>query len=340
LELLILGGSVFLGRHLVEALQARGHAITLFNRGEHNPDLFPDLEKLRGDRSADLSALHGRRWDAVIDTCGYVPRVVRASAELLAGALENYTFISTISVYASFNTPWIDESAAVGTLADEAVEEVTGETYGPLKALCEQAAEGALPGRVLNVRPGLIVGPHDPTDRFTYWPHRVAQGGAVLAPGRPEYGTQIIDARDLAEWIVRMVEARQTGLYNATGPDAPLPIGRVLDECKAVSGSDARFVWAAERFLLDAGVAPWTEMPLWLPEGDPAFAGFEGVDCAKAIAAGLRFRPLADTIRDTLAWDAMRPADREWRAGLGREREAELLEAWQARQHEGVRASE
>jgi len=336
LELLILGGSVFLGRHLVEAAQARGHTITLFNRGQHNPELFPDVEKLRGDRDSDLSALRGRRWDAAIDTCGYVPRVVAASAEQLAGAVEHYTFISSISVYADFSTIGIDEGAPVGTLADTTVEQVDSKTYGPLKALCEQAAERAMPGRVLNVRPGLIVGPTDPTDRFTYWPQRVVQGGEVLAPGQPEQGTQIIDVRDLADWAIHMVEARQTGLYNATGPDYRLTMGQVLEASRAISGSDARISWVSERFLLDAGVLPWSELPLWLPAEDPANAGFDAIDCTRAIAAGLRFRPLADTIRDTLAWAATRPADHEWRAGLKREREAELLEAWGSRQREGV----
>jgi 2'-hydroxyisoflavone reductase len=257
-----------------------------------------------------------------------VPRIVRASAEALAGAVEHYTFVSSISVYASFSTIGIDEQAPVGKLADESVEQVDGETYGPLKALCEQAAEQALPGRVLNLRPGLIVGPHDPTDRFTYWPQRVAEGGAVLAPNRPEHGTQIIDVRDLAEWTVQMVEARQVGIYNATGPEYRLTMGQLLDACRAVSGSDAQISWVSERFLLDAGVQPWSELPLWVPAEDPSNAGFDAIDCSRAIAAGLRFRPLADTIRDTLAWAATRPADHAWRAGLAREREAELLAAW------------
>ena len=336
MQLLIIGGTVFLGRHLVEAARERGHAVTLFNRGQHNPELFPDVEKLRGDRQTDLSALAGRRWDAAIDTCGYVPRVVRSSAELLADAVEHYTFVSSISVYADFKKLGIDESDPVGTLADETVEEVTGESYGPLKALCEQAAERAMPGRVLNARPGLIVGPHDPTDRFTYWPRRVAQGGAVLAPNRPEHGTQIIDVRDLAEWMVTMAEQRRVGIYNATGQEYRLTIGQVLNESRSVSGSDTRFVWVSERFLLDAGVQPWSEVPLWVPAEDPENAGFDAVDCAKAIGAGLRFRPLAETIRDTLAWDATLPADRELRAGLTREREAELLAAWPATQPQGA----
>jgi 2'-hydroxyisoflavone reductase len=327
LKLLLLGGTVFLGCHLVEAAQARGHEITLFNRGQHNAALFPDVEKLHGDRAGDLSALQGRRWDAVIDTCGFVPRVVRASAELLADAVDHYTFISTISVYADVSIPGIDESAPVGKLPDETTEEVTDEAYGPLKALCEQAAERAMPGRVLNIRPGLIVGPHDPTDRFTYWPHRIAQGGDVLAPGRPERLVQFIDARDLAEWTIRMTEARQTGTYNATGPDYPLTMDQVLEECQRQSGSDARLIWVNEKRLLEAGAAPWMEVPLWIPESDPEAGGFTAINCRKAFDAGLTFRPLAETVRDTLAWDAARPADVERRAGIKPEREAHYLQA-------------
>jgi 2'-hydroxyisoflavone reductase len=331
MKLLILGGTVFLGRYLVESALERGHDVTLFNRGQHNPDLYPGVEKLRGDRNGDLAALHGRSWDAAIDTCGYVPRVVRASAELLADAVKHYTFISSISVYPQFKQPGIDERAAVGTLEDPTVEEVTDATYGPLKALCEEAAEQAMPGRVLNVRPGLIVGPHDPTDRFTYWLHRVALGGEVLAPGQPGRHIQVIDVRDLAGWIVRMVEAGQSGVYNATGPDYALTIGRLLDVSRDLSGSDARVSWVAEDFLAEQGVGPWIELPLWIPESDPDAAGFSDVDCRKAIAAGLTFRDLTATIGDTLDWDAARPTDREWRAGLKREREAELLRAWHSR---------
>jgi 2'-hydroxyisoflavone reductase len=330
MNLLILGGTIFLGRHLVEAALARGHDLTLFNRGQHNADLFPVVEKLRGDRGGDLAALRGRRWDGVIDTCGYVPRVVRASAQLLADAVGHYTFISSISVYPSLPVPGMDESAAVGTLADESVEEVTGETYGPLKALCEQAAEATMPGRVLNIRPGLIVGPNDPSDRFTYWPRRVARGGDVLAPAPPDGLVQVIDVRDLAEWIVRMVETGQTGIYNATGPDGPLTMERLLQECRTVSGSNASLIWVDEEFLLNAGVAPWTEVPLWVPARDESMAGFSAVNCSKAIAAGLTFRRLASTIRDTLLWDATRPPDRDLRSGLKPDREAELLAAWRA----------
>ncbi len=218
MDLLILGGTGFLGRHLVERALAYGHRVTLFNRGLSGPDLFPEVETIRGDREGNLSALRGRRWDAVIDTCGYVPRVVRASAALLAGAVDHYTFVSSISVYSDAIEPGADEGAPVKELADPTVEEVTGETYGGLKALCERAAEEEMPGKVLNIRPGLISGPHDPTDRFTYWPRRISAGGEVLAPDRLERRVQFIDVRDLAVWIVKMSAERRTGTYNATDP--------------------------------------------------------------------------------------------------------------------------
>lgn len=327
MHLLLLGGTIFLGRHLVEAALARGHTVTLFNRGKRNPQLFPEVEKLRGDRetSEGLAALSGRRFDAAIDTCGYLPRVVRASAELLADQVDHYTFISSISVYASYAKIGITEEEPSGILA-EPTEEITGESYGPLKALCEQAAEAALPGRTLNIRPGLIVGPHDPTDRFTYWPVRVARGGPMLAPERPGYLVQVIDVRDLAEWTIRMVEQRQVGIYNATGPDYALSIGDLLETCAAVSGSSATLAWAPAELLAAQGITPWSELPLWLPE-ELASAGFSTVDCARAIGQGLSFRPIAETVRDTLAWAATRPADHEWRAGLSAEKEATALAA-------------
>jgi len=325
MKLLILGGTIFLGRHIVEAALARNHEVTLFNRGQHNADLFPAVEKLHGDRTKDLSALAGRRWDAVIDPSGYVPRHVRATAEALADRVDHYTFISTISVYPDFSQPNIDENAPVGQLADESVEEVTGESYGPLKALCEQAAEQALPGRVFNMRPGLIVGPFDPSDRFTYWPQRVARGGEVLAPGDPHQAIQFVDGRDLAAWTVRMVEARQTGVYNATGPAQPLAMQQFLANCQAVIQSDANFTWVSEAFLLEKEVGPFVEMPLWVPASE---AGLDQVNSLKAIQAGLTFRPMADTIRDTLTWHNSRPSDQPLRAGLPPERERTLLEAW------------
>ena len=326
MKILVLGGTVFLGRATVEAALARGHELTLFNRGKQNADLFSGVEKLRGDRDGDLSALKGRRWDACIDPSGYFPRLVRASAELLAPAVDHYTFISSVSVFADFKTPGMDETATVATIADESVEQITGESYGALKALCEQAVERALPGRSLIIRPGLIVGPHDPSDRFTYWPVRVAHGGEVLAPHRSGYLTQIIDVRDLAEWTVRMVETKRTGVFNATGPDYPLTMGHLLDESKRVTGSDARFTWVSEEFLQAQGATPWTEVTLWMPE--EGSEGFSTLNVQKAIGAGLSFRPLADTIRDTVAWDASRPPETVRRNGIKPEREQAWLAAW------------
>lgn len=318
MDILVIGGTRFLGRHIVEAALAAGHRLTLFNRGQTNPELFPEAEKLRGDRTSDLSALQGRHWDAAIDICGYVPRVVRASAEALAGAVDHYTFISSISVYADFKQTGMDERAPVGVLSDPTTEEITDETYGPLKALCEQAVEQTLPGRALIVRPGYIVGPDDPTDRFTYWPHRVALGGEMLAPGDPESPVQFIDVRDLAEWIVRLVSDKTTGHYNATGPDYRLELGRLLAECKQLTNSDAHFIWANEAFLEEHKV----DLPIWTPANE---IGIGAVNCQHAVDAGLIYRPLSETIRATLAWDISRPADYTLRAGLSKEREAELL---------------
>lgn len=333
MKLLILGGTKFLGRHLVEAALARGDEVTLFNRGRNNPDLFPEVEKLRGDRDGGLDALSGRRWDAVVDTSGYVPRVVRASAELLAESVERYVFISSMSVYADSSQP-NDENSPVGMLEDESFEEITGETYGPLKALCERAVESALPGRALHVRAGLIVGPFDPTPRFPYWTARVARGGEVLAPAPPNRQVQLIDARDLSEWILRMVTEGRAGVFNACGPDYKLTVRGLLEACRDASGSDARFTWAGEQFLLDAGVEPWSELPLWIPESDDKLRYFLGANCEKAFAAGLTFRPLVETARDTLAWqksgvpasvkDGVQLTD----ASMKPERERELLKAW------------
>jgi 2'-hydroxyisoflavone reductase len=300
-RILILGGTVFLGRHITDVALACGHQVTHFNRGRQPR---ADVETLTGNRDSDLAPLRGRQWDAVIDTSGYVPRVVQKSVELFAGT--HYTFVSSISVYANFRNAGMDESAPLAKLSHE-TEEVTGETYGALKALCE-------PAGAFVVRPGLIAGPHDPTDRFTYWPYRMREGGEILAPGKPEHPVRFIDVRDLAEWIVRCVERGLTGIFNADGP--------VVRFGDLVTGS-----WVSEEFLLANKVEPWTELPLWIPESDADSAGFTSVSCAKAIAAGLTYRPLAETVRAVLEWQ--RP-DRPWRAGLSRERERELLLRYQA----------
>ncbi len=336
LDLLILGGTGFLGPHVVQAALARGHRMTLFNRGVTNSHLFPDLEKLKGNRDPEvdegLSALEGRYWDGVIDTSAYVPRLARASAEVLADQVEHYVFVSTISVYAGFSTLGMDEGAPVGTLDDPAVEEVGGTTYGPLKALCEAAIEEAMPGRAAHVRPGLIVGPRDQTDRFTYWPMRVARGGEVLAPPARD-PVQFIDVRDLAEWILDVLERRIAGVYNATGPASPMSVEELLYGCKAVTGGDARFVWTPADFLEEEQVRAWSDLPVWIPS-EGAMRGLTSIDCAKAIAQGLSFRPLADTVRATLDWIQGEPQERRQvlSAGLSPERELKALAAWRERE--------
>jgi 2'-hydroxyisoflavone reductase len=326
MKLLVLGGTLFLGRHLVDSALARGHEVTLFNRGQTNPELFPEVEKLRGDRESDLSALEGPRWDAAVDVHGRMPRVVRPVAELLAGAVDHFTFVSSISAYGDVPEPGLDESAPTAEFAPGTDEDDLA-NYGPCKAECERIAERLFSGRAFVPRPGLIVGPHDPTDRFTYWPRRVAAGGEVLAPGDPGRQVQIVDGRDLADWIVRMVEAGATGAYNATGPEYPLTMGRMLEACRAATGSGAELVWVGEELLLAEEVGEWMELPLWL--ADPEVAGLLSVDVARAIDSGLSFRPLADTVRDTLAWRG----DGELNAGIGLspEREAELLAKWRGR---------
>ena len=328
MNFLIIGGTRFLGRHLVDSALARGHSVTLFNRGKSNPDLFPQVETILGDRERDIEKLSGRTWDAVIDTCGYVPRTVRLSATGLESSVGRYIFISSISAFANFSKIGMDESDPVGKLEDESVEEITGETYGPLKALCEKAVQEIYADRALIIRPGLIVGPNDPTDRFTYWPVRVAGGGDVLAPEKPEVPVQIIDVRDLSEFTLKLIEDNASGIYNATGPEYELTFGQMLETCKKVSSSDAQFKWASVEFLNQNNVAPWSDMPVWVPD-TAEDAGFSRLDVSKAIQAGLEFRPLQDTVRDTLAWANTRPAEYEWRAGLKPEREQELLKSLQ-----------
>lgn len=324
MRILIIGGTRFLGRHLVEAALERGHEVTLFNRGKSNPGLFPQLETIIGDREHNIKKLENRIWDAVIDVAGYFPRIVRLSAEVLKGSVGRYVFISTISVYDDFKKVSINESDPVGKLQDETVEEITGETYGPLKALCEQAVQEIYEERALIIRPGLIVGPHDPTDRFTYWPVRVARGGDVLAPQKPEAPIQVIDVRDLADFTIKLIQDNAWGVYNATGPDYELTIGKLLEVSKQVSGSDANFKWASIEFMNQNKVEAWSDMPTWVPDDEEGI-GFSRIDVSKAIGAGLRFRPLEDTVHDTLEWAQTRPADHEWRAGLKAEREQELL---------------
>lgn len=338
MRLLVLGGTKFLGRAVVEAALEQGHEVSLFNRGETNPELFAGAEKLRGDRDGGLGALEGRRWDAVVDPSGYIPRVVRASAELLSGAAGHYGFVSSISVYGSYRTPGFDESAPVEQLDDPASEDV-GAHYGGLKALCERAVADAFSDPVANIRAGLIVGPYDPTDRFTYWVTRLARGGQVLAPGRPDRQVQFVDVRDLAAWIVELADSRTAGTFNATGPVPPTSMGELLEVCRRVGGADAELVWVDEDFLVEREVGAWMELPLWIPESDEAFRAMQDADVSRAVETGLTFRPVEDTVRDTLAWargangtaGPLASGMDIGKAGMEPEREAELLSAWRAR---------
>jgi 2'-hydroxyisoflavone reductase len=330
MKLLIIGGTRFVGRALVEVALARGHEVTLFHRGQSNPDIFPDVERILGNRDGELEKLGNRQWDAVIDTCGYVPRIVKASAEYLADKVKTYVFISTISVFKESNIVGRDEDAELATMEDETIEEVTGESYGALKVLCEKAAEAAMPGRVVQIRPGLIVGPHDPTNRFTYWPVRVRKGGDVLVPDGGSGFAQFIDVRDLADFTIKCLEDGTIGTFNATGPEKPTTIQHVLDVSKQVTGSNANFVSAPSEWLLEKEVGPWMELPLWLPTLDDQALMQISID--RAVAKGMKFRSLEDTVRDTLAWyDEIKGDEKQWNAGMKPEKEAELLEELKAK---------
>jgi 2'-hydroxyisoflavone reductase len=331
-KILVLGGTGFLGPHFVRAALANGHTVTLFNRGKSNPGLFADLEQLRGDREqGDLAALQGRTFDAVVDTSGYVPAHVEATAKLFAESARHYQFISSISVYGGFGAraETFTEATPVSTVDDEDVAKVSTirqsmPFYGPLKARCEAAAEAAMPGRTCNIRPGLIVGPGDSSDRFTWWPVRINRGGEVLAPGDPDGQVQFVDARDLAEWMLHCVEQSVVGVFNATGFAGAVSMQDVLCACKCATANAVTLTWASEEFLSANEVGPWMTMPLWLPR-----EGRSLVDNARAIRSGLRFRPIADTVRDTLQWAGAERGDKPFSStGLPAAREAELLAKW------------
>ncbi len=335
-RLLVLGGTAFLGPELVEEAKRAGWTVTLFNRGKTNPHLFPDVEKLRGDRRSDLKALEGRSWDAVVDTSGYFPKDVAASARLLSKSVGLYVFVSTISVYGDTSKPGIDERAPVAKTDQPDADKVSGANYGALKALCEEAAEREMPGKVLVVRPGLIIGPGDTSDRFTYWPVRVARGGEVLAPGTPDDPVQFVDVRDLAAWTIAMIGKGRTGVFNATGPKEPLTFGPMLAACREAAGSNATFTWVDAKTLEELKIAPWSDMPCWVPPFGET-AGSRRVNNGKAVGEGLTFRPIVETARDTLAWWRTLPEERRSRlkAGLTPEREAAALAAVREKKAKG-----
>lgn len=328
MDILIIGGTRFLGRHIVERALSRGHNVTMFNRGKGNPDLFPEVERIIGDRAEGLSGIEGRKWDAVVDTCGYFPRIVKMSVDALQSKVAQYVFISTISVYADAEGE-IDESSPVNKIEDGTVEEIRGDTYGALKALCENVVKEGFPEGALIIRPGLIVGPNDPTDRFTYWPLRMARGGDVLVPDRKEQPCQIIDVRDLADWTVDMVEKQATGTFNGTGPQEPYTIGEVIEKCHSVAGEGSKLVWVDPQFLAEKEVEPWSDLPFVLPyDGSGDF--MSRVDVSRAVAEGLTFTSLEDTIRATMEWARQEGLGEELKAGLAPDRERELLNAWKA----------
>jgi 2'-hydroxyisoflavone reductase len=331
MKLLLLGGTGFLSGHLVSAALLRGHEVTLFHRGRTNPGRFPDVEHILGDREKDLELLGGRHWDAAIDPCGYLPRVVEASSSFLASAVDHYTFISSVSAYAELGEAVVDESAPLAILAASASEEITDETYGPYKALCEQAAERAMPGRVLIIRPGLLIGPADASGRFTYWPRRIARGGEVLAPDNRNQPVEFVDARDVADWIIALLERQQVGTYNASGPAEHLTLQSFLEQAAAVIGSKSSYTWVSEEFLLAHQVKPWTELPLWIPQEEGNTMSL--INFQKAVSAGLIFRPLAQTIRDVLAWGAAHPNFPVSNATLTPEKESALLREWHDHEH-------
>ena len=329
MKLLVIGGTRFVGRHLVEAALARGAAVTLFNRGQSAP-APPGAEHRQGDRSGDLAALANGEWDAVIDTCGYLPGEVARMAQALAGRVGCYAFVSSLSVYASAATP-NREGSALGVIDDTDTNIIDGRTYGPLKALCEAEVQRRFGAAALILRPGLIVGPHDPTQRFTFWPARLGRasdGDTVLAPGTPDTPVQIIDARDLAAFVLRCLEAGTRGVFNVVSEPGRLTMGEVLASCAAAAGVSVRFQWCDVAALQAQGLEPWNDLPLVVPTTED-YRAFMCNDVSQALAAGLALRPLAQTVADTLAWYRGLPAEQQVfdKAGLSIEREVAALAA-------------
>jgi 2'-hydroxyisoflavone reductase len=329
-KLLVIGGTHFVGRHAVELAVERGHEVTVFHRGGSEPrDGFPDIEHVHGDRDGGLSALEGRAWDAALDTCGYVPRVVRQSARLLGITAGHYAFVSSLSVYPDDVEQGIMEATPGHGPPFPDTEEITDDSYGPLKVACELEVQAAFGGRALIVRPGFIVGPHDPIDRFPYWVRRAAMGGEMLVPEPADLRLQLIDVRDLAAFVIKHVEAATGDVFNVTGPEGALTMRELLGACVAAGDADTEVIWVGQSFLRErglheAGEHGWEQLPYWYPEAP----GFSAFDVSKALGAGLRFRPLAETIADTLAWDRTRAQTWPMGAGITPERERELLDAW------------
>lgn len=329
MRILVVGGTRFVGRHVAAAALGRGHEVTLFHRGRTGAELFPEATHLLGDRDTDLSALEAGAWDATIDTCAYVPRQVRGLADRLAGRGGRYIYISSTSVYATPTPTLFTEDAPLVELPDPTVEEVTGQTYGGLKVLCERAAAERFGEGVLVIRPTYVVGPFDYIGRFTWWLQRIARGGEVLAPGPADAPIQVMDARDLASWIVDLVEREVAGTFHAVSPHPPFSFGNLLDEIVWVVGPPGTtFTWVERSFLLTAGQDD-ASLPMW-PGADPD-GNYEAADPGRAAAAGLAPRPLAQTIRETLEHELAQPTPTRPGVGLPAAREADLLARWHAR---------
>jgi 2'-hydroxyisoflavone reductase len=333
LKVLFMGGTGFIGPHMVRALVAEGHDVTLFNRGKTNPHLFPDLKKIKGDRaSPDIEQVSGQHWDLIVDSSCYIPRAVdMLMAAVDTSTVQQYIFISTISVYADFSQPGLHEGSELASMAEDPDSEEVGKWYGALKVRCEEQAEKAMPGKVTMVRCGLIIGPGDSTDRFTYWPERVAGGDEVLAPGTGDDYLQTIDVRDLADWVVHCINNKLVGPFNSTNPAGLYTIRDVLGLCRDNLNPDAILTWVPNEFLETQEVAPMRDLPLWVPPGTP-FSGIWEANADLAASKGLKARPLVESIIDTHEWFQTLPAERQnpMKAGMTLERQAEVLAAWHA----------
>jgi 2'-hydroxyisoflavone reductase len=331
MKLLVIGGGKFVGRAVVEAAVEAGHIVTVFNRGKTTTDVPSGVEWIRGDRDSELGRLLGRKWDAVIDTCAYFPRQVESLLRILKGNIGHYLLVSSVSVYADLSQPGITEDAPLLPGIEGAAEAVTPETYGPFKVMCEQAALENGPAGTLIVRPGIIVGPYDPTGRFSYWVQRISEGGEVLAPGRPGAPLQVIDVRDLGEWMVAMAESKAVGKYNAVGPEAPLTWRQMFSAAASVLGNKATFTWVHDDQLAESMTADWSCLPLYLPEANAKFRGMFRVDGSRARARGLKLRVLAETVADNARWLLGSETAGAKIIGISRDKEKELLDKWRVR---------
>jgi len=330
MNILIIGGTQFLGRNLVEAALQLKHNVTLFNRGKTNPGLFSEQVKhICGDREKDLALLDKDSWDAVIDTCGYIPRITSLSANALLGRARQYVFISSISAYSDFSQIGLTEDAPLTQLDDPTIEEVNGATYGGLKVLCERSIQEAFGEQALIIRPGLIVGPHDPTDRLTYWIHRIGTEQRLLVPRAHSCPLQFIFALDLARWIISMIERNKNGRFNATGPSEPLSFMNFLDTCSTKLNSECELIQADEKFLSQNGFPDWQSMPLWLPSTETKMAGFFAADCSRAQQAGLQHSDLNTIIQETFDWSISRGTDYQLKLGIDRDKELKLIDKLQ-----------